>query len=180
MIRPVLGTVAARITITAMNLLIIVAAGQRLGAEGLGTISLIVLGVTMILLLNNVVGGGGLIYLVPRYGVTQLLKPSYAWAMITAAVAFLAQLFVPLVPEELVLHVVALALLQSLNSIHLNVLVGRERINLQNTILVSQSAIQLLAFLILLHVDGSGIADYVLATYFAHGITVLVSGHYAL
>ena len=180
MIRPVLGTVAARILITAMNVLIIVAAGQTLGAAGLGAISLIVLGITMILLLNHVVGGGGLIYLVPRYGVTHLLKPSYGWAVLTAAVAYGVQQIVPLVPNEFVGHVVALAFLQSLNSIHLNVLVGRERINLQNTILTVQTTIQLGTFVLLLGIDGATIYDYVLATYFAHGATVLVSGYFAL
>ncbi len=180
MIRPVLGTVAARIAITAMNLLIIVAAGQKLGAEGLGAISLIVLGVTMILLLDHVVGGGGLIYLVPRYGVSPLLLPSYLWAVATAFVALAVQQFAPLVPEALVLHVVALAFLQSLNSIHLNILVGRERINLQNTILTIQAGVQLVGFVVLMNVDDATVMDYVQATYLAHGITVLLSGYFAL
>lgn len=180
MIRPVAGTIAARVVITALNLLLVVVGGHALGAEGLGTISLIVLGITIILLLNHVVGGGGLVYLVPRLGVGPLLGPSYAWALITACVAWGVQHVLPLVPDALVAHVVGLAFLQSLNSIHLNVLVGRERIGLQNRILLWQAFAQLAVFTVLLGVNGADIHDYVLASYFAHGTTALISGYTAL
>lgn len=180
MIRPVLGTVAARVVITAMNLLLIIAAGQMLGAQGLGSISMLLLGVTIVLLLNHVVGGGGLVYVVPRHGVRMLLGPSYAWALVTAAVAMGLQSVAPLATEDLVVHVVALGFLQSLNSIHLNILLGRERIALQNSILVGQAVLQFAAFLLLLDLHGSSLGDYILATYVAHGATALVSGYFAL
>lgn len=180
MIRPVAATVVARVAITVLNLLLIVVGGHALGAEGLGTMSLMVLGITIILLLNHVVGGGGLVYLVPRMGVRPLLAPSYAWAVLTAVIAWLVQQAVPLVAEPWVVHVVALAFLQSLNSIHLSILVGRERIGLQNGILVGQAAVQLIAFAALLRMEGAGIEDYVLATYLAHGLTAVLSGYFAL
>ncbi len=180
MIRPVAGTVLARVVITVLNLLLMVVGGHALGAEGLGAISLIVLAITIILLLNHLVGGSGLVYLVPRFGVYGLLVRSYGWAVFTALVAFSAQQLVPLVPTDLVIHVVALAFLQSLNSIHLNILVGRERIGLQNGILVVQAATQLVAFTILLRVGSTDLLDYVWATYIAHGTTAIVSGYFTL
>jgi len=180
MIRPVIGTVAARVAITAANLLVVALAGQTLGAEGLGTISLLVLGITLVLILAHVVGGGGLVYLVPRLGVRTVLVPSYAWALLSAAIAYVLAHFVPLAPKGTAVHLVALAFLQALNSIHLNILVGQERIGLQNGILVIQSAVQLLGFGILLAWDGSDLMDYIVATYVAYGLTVLLSGWFAL
>ena len=179
MIRPVLGTVAARVAITAMNLLLVAAAGQSLGAAGLGTIGLVVLGITLILLFGNIIGGGGLVYLIPRYGVRPLLAPSYMWVLITAGVAFGFQQVVPFLPDGLAGHVVALATLQAINSIHLNILLGRERIALQNSILVVQMAIQLAAFGVLLRIGGPTVLDYIHATYIAHGATVLISAVFA-
>jgi O-antigen/teichoic acid export membrane protein len=176
MIRPVIGTVAARVVITAMNLLVIMAAGQLLGAEGLGTISLVVLGITFVLLLSHVVGGGGLVYLVPRYGVRALLRPSYRWAILCAIVAWSIQQLAPIVPVELVDHVVALAFLQSLVSIHINILLGKERIGQLNLVLVAQSATQLLGFVVLMRVNGPSVLDYVHALYLAYGIAAVVSG----
>jgi len=180
MIRPVVGTVLSRVVMAVVNLLVIVAAGQALGAEGLGTISLIVLGITIILLFTHIVGGGGLVYLIPRYGVRPLLAPSYAWVLLCAVLAYLVQQFIPLVPSEFVIHIVILASLQGLNSIHLGILLGRERIGLLNRIMVVQSIVQLAAFALLLGMGRASVMDYVLATYFAHGCTVVISGSFAL
>lgn len=180
MIRPVLGTVVSRVVMAVVNLLVIVAAGQAIGAAGLGTISLIVLGVTIILLFTHLVGGGGLVYLIPRYGVRPLLAPSYAWVLLCAGAAYLIQQFIPLVPSEFVVHIVLLAALQGLNSIHLGILLGRERIGLLNRIMVVQSIVQLAGFTILLGIGGASVMDYVLAAYLAQGGTVLISGVFAL
>lgn len=176
MIRPVIGTIGARVLITAANLLLVALAGRTLGAEGLGSISLILLGVTIILIMAHVVGGGGLVYLVPRLGVGPVLLPAYGWAIITALAAMLVATRLPLAPEGFAMHVVALAFLQALNSIHLNILVAKERIGLQNTILVSQSLVQVAAFAVLLGYNGATLMDYVWATYLAHGLTAVLSG----
>ncbi|MBL7938714.1 MAG: polysaccharide biosynthesis C-terminal domain-containing protein [Flavobacteriales bacterium] len=179
MIRPVIGTVATRVAITAMNLLLVVVAGQNLGAAGLGTIGLVVLGITLILLIGNIIGGGGLVYLIPRYGVRPLLAPSYAWVLVTAGVAIGLQRVVPFLPDDLAGHVVALATLQAINSIHLNILLGRERIAQQNGILVVQMAIQLAAFIVLIRLGAPTVMDHIHATYIAHGATVLISAYAA-
>ena len=179
MIRPVLGTIAAKVLISSMNLLLVIAAGQALGVEGLGSISLVVLGITIILVMNHVIGGGGLVYLLPRHGMRALIGPSYLWALVTMVVAFGAGQFVPFAPDELLVHVVLLAFLQSLSSIHLNILLGRERIAIHNGILVGQSMVQAGGFVVLLFLDGSSVMDYVGATYAAHVTTALVSARYA-
>lgn len=175
MIRPVIGTIGARVLITVANLLMVALAGRALGAEGLGGISLIILGVTLVLILAHVVGGGGLVYLVPRFGVGPLLLPAYAWAIVTALMALSVVGRVPIAPEGFALHVVGLAFLQALNSIHLNILVAQERIGLQNTLLVSQSLVQLTAFAFLLELDGPSLMDHVHASYLAYGLVVVLS-----
>ncbi|MCB0766550.1 MAG: polysaccharide biosynthesis C-terminal domain-containing protein [Flavobacteriales bacterium] len=180
MIRPVIGTVAARVAITAANLLVVAMAGQTLGAEGLGAISLLVLGITLVLILAHVVGGGGLVYLVPRLGVRSVLLPSYSWALFATGIGYVVMQFIPLAPNGTLVHLVALAFLQALNSIHLNILVGQERIGLQNSILVVQSVVQVIGFGALLMWNGPALMDYIEATYIAHGLTVLVSGWFAL
>ncbi|MCB0784673.1 MAG: hypothetical protein KDC02_10735, partial [Flavobacteriales bacterium] len=98
MIRPAIGTIATRVFVQVMNLLVIVVAGHRLGAVGLGDISLVVLGITIVMLVNNLVGGGALVYLVPRHPLKELLPPAYAWAVITAGIAWVLVKVLPLVP----------------------------------------------------------------------------------
>lgn len=178
MIAPVLGTTLARIIIAVVNLGMVMAVGRALGAEGLGSMSLIVLGVSMVLLVNHVVGGGGLVYLTPRFGALRLLVPSYAWAVLTAVVAGVAVHFLPLAPDGFALHVVALAFLQSLGTIHLGILFGRQRIALYNTLLAGQSILQLCAFVAFLQINGPTLVDFVAATYIANGALAVLSGYY--
>lgn len=180
MIRPVIGTVVARVAATGMSLILVALAGRNLGVEGLGTISLLVLGVTLILVLAHVVGGGGLVYVAPRLGVRNVLLPAYGWALLTATIALSVLLVLPIVPEEWILHAVGLAFLQALNSIHFNILVARERIQAQNVLVVGQATMQVALFAALLHSGPPEMMDYVLATYVAHGATAILSGALAL
>ena len=60
MLKAISGTVLARIATTAMGLLVAVVAGHRLGAEGLGVIGLVVLGITLVRLGMDLMGGGAL------------------------------------------------------------------------------------------------------------------------
>jgi O-antigen/teichoic acid export membrane protein len=177
MIRPVIGTLASRISVAVLNLLVIALAAQRLGASGVGAMSLIVLGITFILLLNNVVGGGGLVYLVPRYATSALRWPTYGWAVLTALVAFAVLWQWPLlVPEGYAGHTVALAFLQAITGVHHGLLLGRERYGVGNALMVAQPAILLLAFVLLLRHDGAVVMDYVHAAYIAFGTIAVVSG----
>ncbi len=81
MIRKILSTTAARLLIASANLGIVWLAARTLGAEGMGTISLFILGISIIQMISAMVGGSALVYLVPRYPVVQLLLPSWLWAV---------------------------------------------------------------------------------------------------
>lgn len=180
MIRPVIGTIVARVAITGLSLLSVALTGRHLGVEGLGSIGLLVLGVTITLVLAHAVGGGGLVYVVPRTGVRHVLAPAYGWAVIVSLLAWMVFTTFSLVPEGLGPHVAGLAFLQATNSIHLNILVARERIGTHNTLAVSQAAIQLVAFAILLRVHGPELMDYVNSAYLALGSMAILSGWQAL
>lgn len=176
MMRQAAFTILARICITGMNLLLTMIAGHRLGAAGLGDISLIVLGIALVVLPAGVAGGGGLVYLAPRVNLGALLRPAYAWALAGCAAASLLMLVVPVVPMHRVGAVALLAVLQSMYTIHLNILLGFERIRAYNRITVAHALALLVAFLFLTSgPDPHDANDYVLAAFIAFSITVLLS-----
>lgn len=176
MIRPVIGTIATRVMVMLMNITVIMIAGHRLGASGLGDISLVVLGITFIMLLSNVIGGGAIVYLMPRHPLRSLLLPSYAWAVISSLIAFIVIENVDLVPEGTEIHVVILALLQSIYTIHFNVLLGKERIHVINLLQIMQAIILLAAFAVLVdRAIAPDVMSYVSASYFAYAATAVVS-----
>lgn len=176
MIRPVLGTVIARVAIAAANLLLVAVAAQHLGLADVGRISLIVLGITFVLLFNHVIGGSGLVYLEPRHGTHTLRAIAYGWAIIVAIAAYFVADVLDVIPRELLMHVIAIAALQSISSIHLSILLGRERYGANNGLQALRSVILLVSFVLLLRSEGPDLMDYVNACYLADGVTALLSG----
>ncbi|HOZ39538.1 MAG TPA: polysaccharide biosynthesis C-terminal domain-containing protein [Flavobacteriales bacterium] len=176
MIRSILGTVGTRMMMTVMSLLVVMAAGHGLGAEGVGSVSLIVLGAAIILLVMNVVAGGGLVYLTPRYGTEQLRWPAYGWVTFIGLLGYVLLRQVPVVPQEWVMPVSIIAILQGLFNAHLGLLLGCQRIAAHNGLLVLQSVLLALLFWVLLHLDGAVVMDYVHSAYMALGAVAVISG----
>lgn len=175
MIRQITGTIAARVSVTALNLAVTMLAGHRLGAFGLGTISMVVLGITLLMLAANLVGGGALVYLVPRVPLRRLLPPAYAWVTVACALGYGILRLFRLVPAGYEGHVAALTLLQAVYSIHLGVLIGQQRIRTHNAIIVAQAVVLLAVFTVLLRMSAPDAMAYVHASYAAFGATVLLS-----
>lgn len=177
MLKQATGTVLSRVFVTAMNLLVMVLAGHALGADGLGTIGLIVLGITLVMLPANLIGGGALVYLVPRIPLGRLVRPAYGWAVVSALLALSVLRSFPLVPEGYEAHVCALAFIQSVYSVHFGVLLGQQRITLHNLISAVHAVVLLVVFatLLLVRQDMEAMA-YVRASYAAFIITAVLSG----
>jgi O-antigen/teichoic acid export membrane protein len=174
MIGTVIGTMAARLFVMLMSIGVVMLAGHRLGAEGLGDISLLVLAITFIMLVSNVAGGSALVHLLPRHG-ARLLRPAYAWAILVAFVAAGIVHVVPLAPEGTEIHVVVLAFIQSIYTIHFNAMLARQRMAAINALQALQALVLLISFSLLSGGTASGLMDYVQASYIAYGFTALGS-----
>ncbi len=175
MMRPAIGTIATRVAMAIMSLLLVALAAHALGLEGVGRMSLLLLCITFIMLLSNV-GAGGLVYLEPRHGTRTLRLITYVWAAVACAGAFPLVAVLDLAPEGLAAHACALALIESVAVIHLNLLLGRERFGQSNALQLLRSALLLGLFTWLLNHDGPDLMDYVAALYAAQGTTALLSG----
>ena len=175
--RQITSTIASRVFVTAMNLLVMGLAGHALGARGLGIIGLIVLGITLVMLPTNLIGGGALVYLVPKSRLWSLLVPSYAWALVSCALCYLVLRVVHLVPVGFEAHICALAFLQGVYGIHLAVLVGQQRIGQHNVITAVHAVVLLICFALLLGTSGEPDAmHYIHASYIAFALTAVLSG----
>ncbi len=56
--------------------------------EGQGTIALINFGILIVATLSQFIGGGALIYLIPRMGENKIALPSIVWIVISASITF--------------------------------------------------------------------------------------------
>lgn len=179
MFRSISVTLITRILVTLTGFIAVVLNARVTGANGVGTIGLIILAISMIQLLNNVVGGGALVYLVPRTEISLLLLPSYLWSVLTAlAGASLLSLF-SLIPDGFFWHVVLLSMLQSGVSVNLSILVGKENYYTYNVLSIIQSFI-MLSILIILYfvVKFIDITSYIYALYASYSIVYFISYMY--
>jgi O-antigen/teichoic acid export membrane protein len=153
MFRHIIGTSLTRLVNALLSFGILWINAHNLGKEGLGTIGLIVLGITLVLLVSNYVGGGALVFLSSRHGWRQLLVPSYLWAIIISVAGALLLGLLHLIPKEYTWHVLLLSLLQSWMTINLNLLIGKEKIGLFNSISVLQMLLTTLALAFFIYIE---------------------------
>ena len=113
-----------------------------LGAAGLGTIGLIVLSITIVLLLSNLVNTS-IIYFASRHSTGNLFWVSYIWSLVSVGIAIIANQIVPIFPEEYTNDIYILSFMQSGIAIHLNVLLGKEKIKHYNIYSFLQSLLTL-------------------------------------
>lgn len=175
MIRQATGTVLARVHSTAMNLLTVMLAGHVLGGAGLGAISLIVLGITLLMLGAGFIGGA-MVYLVPRTDPRRLLRPAYLCAAAGALAGYALLRAVPLVPPGTEVHVAILTFLQALYTAHHAILVGRQQIARHNLLTAFQGTLLLVVFAALSRSGTASITDYIAAAYASFSATALLSG----
>lgn len=104
--------------------------------EGQGTIALINFGILILATLSQFIGGGALIYLIPRMGEQKIALPSLIWIAISAALtcALLVILKAPFIGFTILLGV-----LQSLFVLQQMILLGKEKIESYQTLLFVQS-----------------------------------------
>jgi O-antigen/teichoic acid export membrane protein len=141
MLKNILSTITTRVIVALLTLVMVIVNAHYLGAEKVGTISLIIPAIAILQLVSNLVGGGALVYLVPRVQLTTIFLPSCGWAIITSALGTILLNIMHLVPSGYAWHVFFLALLLSLFTINFMVLMGEERIRAYNLISLLQVVI---------------------------------------
>lgn len=149
----IVGTFLNRLLTTAIMFAVVVINTNSFGAEGTGTIAIIILGLTLLQVLNNFVGGSSLVYLVPQRDNFQLLTLSYAWMLVSNLLGILLLAFMGLVPKEHLLYLFVLSIVYNIYFIHISIMQGKEDIRLFNILQLAQATllIALLAIVLLAH-----------------------------
>ncbi len=176
MIRNIINTFGTRLSSAIINLLVIILVSQYLGSFGKGQQGLIIASITYILVFSNIIGGSTLVYLLPRYGHSLLILPSYIWSVLMSLGFYLLLFITRLVELEFIIHICILSIMSSFISINSNVLIAKEKIKTANQIGIIQpiSLIIFILFFFLVNSDAS-IHSYIFSLYISFGITLLLS-----
>jgi O-antigen/teichoic acid export membrane protein len=83
MLNKIIQTIFSKGIISIINFLIVILTAKFTGSEGRGQMSLMYLNVTLILMINDLIGGSALVYLIPKLKAKRLVLPSYSIAIIS-------------------------------------------------------------------------------------------------
>lgn len=143
-------TFAARVALVVLSMASVVLTARYLGASGRGELALLGATIGIVGLLAGFVGGGTLVFLVPRHSLLTLLLPSYAWILLVAGGTFVAIASLGLLPGWLVPYAAILGGLSAAAAVHNSVLTGQGKILEANRAALAGGASYVLSLMVLL------------------------------
>ncbi len=180
MIDKIINTFLSRILITIIMFAIVVINTNSFGAEGTGTIALVILDLTILQLFANFVGGGTIVYLVPRKSFSQLMLLTYTWTFFCNIVGVFVLYVLHLIPEGFEIILLILSVVNSLYFINISLMQGKEEIKKYNNYQILQSLILISTFVILLLISkfmeiNYSVKSYIYALIISYLIPLLTS-----
>ena len=176
MFKKIISTIGSKFLITGLNFATVILTTQALGAEGRGEVSLFFLNIVIVMMFNDFVGGGALVYLIPRNEPFKVLIPSYIWGILcSACISFLLNTL-GLVAEGNLFHLCCISLVMSLNSVNLMILLGKNNIGRYNILSLLQNGLITVTLIVLFYYFlKKDFSSYVLALYISSIITFVYS-----
>src|ERR1700741_2427519 len=132
MLNNIIQTVFSKGMISILNFLVVIITSNYTGAEGRGEISMMYLNVTMVLLINDLIGGGAVTFLTPRYRFIKLFSLAFTWGIICGIVFPLLFNFYLKYDYRDLLWFIVLSLSLNLSSCCNALLNGKEKIQQNN------------------------------------------------
>jgi O-antigen/teichoic acid export membrane protein len=175
MFRNILNTTIVKIVNTLVAFAILMISARLLGPAAMGTIGLILLAITIILLLNNLVGSGALVFLVPRYSLKLITKISYGWTFVASGLGIAFFMLLKIEPTEYARDIFFLSLIFGFNFVNQNILMGKGLIRFFNLISFIQYMMMIILVVLLFYVlDVPSISNYLLTLYISWGIHLVI------
>lgn len=146
MIDKIIGTFLSRLLAMVIMLVVVILNTNTFGATGTGTIGLIILGLTILQILGNFIGGAAIVYLIPRRNNFQIIFLSYLWALFSNIAGVIILTFFHLIPEGYEWQLLLLSLASSFFFINITVMQGKEDIRRFNFYQISQLALLIIIY----------------------------------
>jgi O-antigen/teichoic acid export membrane protein len=176
LLKKVAGAFITKVIVAILNLLALLISSHYMGAETRGFINLFILNLSIIHGINEVYTGYTLVYFIPRMIFRKLYTYGLIWLLIVSVIVTSIIVLFQMQMWHIAMHLFAIAVLLSIHSFHLVILLAHERIKafnflnfLQAFVLIVSLAIQVF---ILKEKDSFA---YIIALYSAYGIPALIS-----
>ncbi len=178
MLKNITGTFFTRILVSVLNFAIIILTAKLMGAEMRGSISLCMLAIAIAGLINEIVGGPAVVYLVPRFNNRSIAIFSYLWATLVSLSSSLLLGLFHFYDIELLPLVASCSLMLCLGSIHQFLLLGHQKIKAFNSIALTQSVILFIVFISFVFQKQYHIQSYFYSLLIAYAVSFLLGLKY--
>ncbi len=120
---------------------------NTVGKEGVAEIAVVVLGFSIITMVNTLLGSSSIIYLGSRVSVFSILLLSYSWIVFFSIIIGFVLFYFHLIPQEYSIHIALIAFFESLTTINNQVILSKNKVQLFNTIKLTQKLILFLGII---------------------------------
>ena len=181
MLKKVLGTFVTRIICSLLTFVIVVLNSNFFGADGVGTIGLFILNVTILQILSSFVGGPSLVYMLPRHNNFQLIVLSYLFSILTNCLGTFILYVTNFISVEFVWHLFVTALFFTFYYINSLVLLSKENIKIYNFLALLQICLHLGILLFFIFVlNMKTVSSYIYAYGISYFISFIISSFFVL
>jgi O-antigen/teichoic acid export membrane protein len=176
MLNNIIQTVFSKGIVSILNFLVVIITAKYTGAEGRGEISMMYLNVTMILLINDLIGGGAVTFLTPRHHFRKLFLFAVTWAVLCGSLfPLLFNLYLKYNETNLIWFIL-LSVSLNLSSCCNALLNGKEKIKQNNYGNLLQTASLFTALLFFIFMKGNNSPDaYFAALLIGYNLNLILS-----
>ena len=157
MIKKIFGTFGTRLLNVLVGFATLWFGTNFLGREAWGIGATVIVDVSLLLIAVELLSGSGLIYFTPRKPFATIFKLSYIWIFsVTASISLilyvlyslLPDIYHAFIPEGYGIHIVSMVFLYSFHNFNMNVLLGKERVGMQNVLFIIQFMTQITSMIV--------------------------------
>ncbi|MDH6303456.1 O-antigen/teichoic acid export membrane protein [Parabacteroides sp. PF5-5] len=176
MLKDILKTISTRYLVAILNLALIFVNAKVLGIEGLGLIGLIWASISIIVMVNGILGGSSIVYFINKFPIRTIFPIAYLWTFVGTGIACFIMHLLGLLPEGYTTDIYLLTVLYSLAVANSRFLLGKDHItgfNLTNMLQGGLLFFILLCFYFIF--QQKEVASYIKGLYLANAIAFIVS-----
>ncbi len=176
MLKDILETIVTRYLIAILNLALIFINARVLGIEGVGLIGIIWASISIIVMVNGVLGGSTIVYFINRYPVRMIFPIAYAWTFIGSTIGCGFMGLSGLLPQGYFMDIYLITILYSLVVANSRFLLGKDRVKAFNLTNMLQGGLLFFILIYLYYImEKKEVGSYVGALYLTNGIAFLIS-----
>lgn len=180
MLYKIIETIVTKGFTSFCNLLILLMTTNYLGAEGRGEMAIVVLGISIVAIFQNIFSGSAITYFSPKFKAKKLIFIAAAWNLIVSFCFPFLLIFLDLFPENYKWDLFFLSLFVGGIAITQNLLLGKEAVKKQNIIEIFKAASTVVCLLITFVLLKNHTLQSVIYSLYGSYITALIAGTFLL